>query len=236
MRPLYRIFALLVLAALSLRSVSAEDTATPSRVSVQFTVVGWNGETLNLAYEQAGKPVVMEVPPFARSKVFTYVGPAKMDLYASYGETPPAKVGSVLFPSGSSRFTVLIGGSGGHYLTRVIMDDYAVFPLGTARVLNLTSSRMLLRYNQAKTVIIASGEDEILRPRADFQFVAETAFEQGGKWRRSNDDFIHVPADGRTSVFYFESDSSYFKSIDGGSRAVQLLILQEESEKPSTAP
>ena len=154
-----------------------------------------------------------------------------MDLYSTEAGGKPAKVGSVVFPVGPKRFTVLIGGQEGHYVSRVIADDESDFPTGSARVFNLTPTRMLVRYNQSSTVVIPPGHHEILRPRADFQLLSETAFERKGKWQRSNDDFIYVPPDGQTSVFYFENDSSYFKSIDGGSRDVQLVSLVEKPAK-----
>jgi hypothetical protein len=232
MQLFFRLFALLALASsLPARGATPDDTTPQQTVSVKFTVVGWSGDTPALAYKQGGTPKHLDIVPFARSKAYEYTGPAGMDLYTTEAGDKPTKVGSVLFPVGPKRFTVLIGGQPGHYVSRVIEDDESVFPTGSARVFNLTPTRMIVRYNQASTVVIPPGQHEILRPRADFQLVSETAFERRGKWQRSNDDFIYVPPDAQTSVFYFENDSSYFKSIDGGSRDVQLVSLVEKPAK-----
>ncbi len=227
MKLLLRLFFTLLALVFWLSAPAANAEGAPQpMVSVKFTVIGWSGEPSTPAYKQEGKLRSLEMLPFVRSKPYDYNGPAEMELYSP--DAKDEKVGTVVFPVGPKRFTVLIGGQPGHYQTRVIADDETTFPIGSARVLNLTSTRMLFRYNQAHAITIDAGKHAILRPREDLQLVAETAFERNGKWRRSNDDFIYVPSDGQTSVFYFENDSSYFKSIDGGSREVQMLILLEK--------
>lgn len=234
MTPISRLrFGLFVLAGcLAVSRAGAQGETPQPVVTVTFTVVGWSGEPAALFYQQAGRHVPFEAPPFTRSKSYRYTGPAQMDIYAS-GEAagkpaPAVKAGTVVFPVGPKRFTVLLGGQNGHYMSRVIADDEEGFPVGTARVFNLTSTRMLIRYNQKNAAVILAEKNEILRPRPDFQLVAETAFERNGQWKRSNDDFIYTPPDSQTSVFYFESDSSYFKSIDGGARDIQLVVLREK--------
>lgn len=229
MKPIISLLAVALMALCP--SAKADDNTGQPNVSVQFSVVGWGEKPAKLTYKNAGKFTPLDVTPFARSPVYSYTGSAQMDLYDKSTEGKPAKVGTVDFIPTAKHFTVLLGGQGGHYSARVIADDESLFPMGSARVFNLTNTSMMFRYNQKAVVSIPSGQHEIVHPRSDFQLVTETAFNRNGQWKRSNDDFIYVPPDSQVSVFYFESDLNYFKSIDGGSRDIQLIVLTEKKQK-----
>ena len=209
---------------------SGEQASSPV-VSVEFTVVGWAGEISNLAYPQGGHLQELKIPAYARSKVYKYTGPAQMGLYlvkapGVKGET--SKVATVAFTDGAKRVTVLIAGENGQYQVQAASDDEDHFPMGHARVMNLCPVRVLVRCNQADTLLLQSNQVSMISPRADHLLVAETAFEKDGEWKRANDDFIPVPADAQTSVFFVLSVADHFKSSDGVTRALQMVILREK--------
>src|SRR4051812_48611531 len=103
MRARFFIIVGVCIAACSLASlpVGAEESARPT-VSVIFTVVGWTGETVFVAYKNNGKTMPFQVTPFTRSEVYSYTGPAEMEVFtAPRSSSKPVatieKIGVVIF-------------------------------------------------------------------------------------------------------------------------------------------
>lgn len=212
-------------------------------VNTEFTVVGWAGQVSELAYRKNDRLQPIDAPAFERSKVYKYSGPARMGFYLP--KDPDAKpkadsknaapVATVTLEPGVKRYTVLLAGKNGNYQAQAIADDEGKFPVGNARVFNLCPMRLAIRCNQANTTTLAPGKWEILSPGADHVLAAESAYEAKGTWLRANMDYIPVPPEWQTSIFFLLSDASYFKSIDGVGSRVQLIILREkpsDREKP----
>ena len=212
------------------QTVSAETG--PDTVSVEFTVLGWSGEIKDLGYKTGGSLKPLQIPAYVRSPVFKYAGPATMDLYSmdAPSSDKPKVVGTVTFTPGAKRFTVLIGSNGGGgYVTGAAVDDTDKFPLGHARFCNLTPVKVLMRLNKKNITILEAGKMEIVAPREDQMIlVTETAFDRNGTWVRANDDFVGVPPDMQTSVFFLSSTDAHFKSLDGVARAMQMVILRDK--------
>jgi len=217
---------------LRVQAAAPEDQNDSTIVSVEFTLFGWAGEIQNLAYKQGGRLNRMNIPGYTRSQVYTYTGPARMALYPVRESTKAddPEVGSVTFATGVKRFTVLIAPQGNGYLAKAAADDEEHFPFGRARFFNLCPVRVLVRCNQKNGLVLQPGQMEIVSPRADNILVTETAFDRNGTWQRANDDFVAVPPDAQTSVFFLQSDDNHFKSIDGFSRSLQMVILREKPE------
>ena len=237
MKKNIRIFALI--GCLIGRSLCAQAPEDPSIISTEFTIIGWAGEVPDLAYRQGGKLTKLSVPGFERSPVYKYTGPAKLEFFinkpAIEKTAADAAVAMVQLEPGSKRHTVLLAGQDGHYQARAIVDDESKFPVGHARLFNLCPVRVAVRCNQAKSIVLEPNQNEVVAPLNSILLVTETAYELNGKWNRANDDFVPVPADQQTSVFYLISSSKYFSTIDGASRQMQMVILREKPEKqPNT--
>ena len=229
------------------RSLCAQAPENPTIVSTEFTIIGWAGEVPDLAYRQDGKLTKLSVPGFERSPVYKYTGPAKMEFFMNKplaaktekSDKPEVEtaVATAQFEPGAKRHTVLLAGQEGHYQARAVVDDESKFPVGHARLFNLCPVRVAVRCNQAKSIVLEPNQNEVVAPRAGILLVTETAYELNGKWNRANDDFVPVPADQQTSVFYLISSAKYFSTIDGASRQMQMVILREKpGAHENTAP
>lgn len=234
---------LLILACLTGNPLSAQNPAEEVVVSTEFTIIGWAGEVLDLAYRKDGRLVKVAVPGFERSSVYKYTGPAKLEFFLKKPEAdkskkpgPDVAVASVLLEQGVKRYTVLLAGGNGSYQARAVVDDEGKFPLGHARLFNLCPMRVAVRCNQAKSIVLEPNQSEVVGPRDGVVLVTETAYEVNGKWNRANDDFVPVPADQQTSVFYLMSSAKYFGTVDGFSRQMQMFILREKPSDRAKKP
>ncbi|MBW8780509.1 MAG: DUF4397 domain-containing protein [Verrucomicrobia bacterium] len=226
------------------RAQTPEEPDSGPSVNTEFTLVGWAGQVSELAYRKNGRLQPVNAPAFERSKAYKYSGPARMGFYLP--KNPAAKpkpdskdtetpVATVTFEPGVKHYTVLLAEKNSNYQAQAIADDDGKFPVGSARVFNLCPMRLAIRCNQAGTTTLAPGKWEILNPGADHVLAAESAYEAKGTWLRANMDYIPVPPEWQTSVFFLLSDANYFKSIDGVGSRVQMIILREkpaDREKP----
>ena len=228
------LFFLTLLACLIGRPLHAQAPAEEPEplVSTEFTIIGWAGEVPDLTYREGGKLTKVTVPGFERSPIYKYTGPAKIEFFLTKPdgvkpEKPDPAVASARFEPGAKRHTVLLSGQNGVYQARAVVDDESKFPIGHARLFNLCPVRVAVRCNKTQFIVLQPNQSEIVASPAGL-LVTESAYELNGAWKRANDDFVPVPADQQTSVFYLVSDAKYFSTIDGASRQMQMVILREK--------
>lgn len=242
----FRFLSLALLVCLFGLRLSAQSSGAEPLVSTEFTIFGWAGEVTDLAYHHQGKLKAVSVPGFERSPTYKYSGSAKMEFFLNQPDAEntekkgiKAAVASVRFEPGAKRHTVLLSGQHGQYQAWAVVDDESAFPLGRARLFNLCPMRVAVRCNRSQSIVLAPNHSELVAPRDGLLLITETAYELNGAWKRANDDFVPVPPDQQTSVFYLLSNDAYFRTIDGATRQMQMVILRErpaDRESPSSAP
>jgi hypothetical protein len=215
----------------------SEPEQTGPSVSTEFTIVGASDAITDLSYRQGGRFQKLTIPAFSRSKIYKYSGPAHMVFYAnapsgekqtSEAKTKETPATAVTFEEGVPHYTVVITGQSGSYQAQAIPDDETKFPVGHARLYNLCPVSVAIRCNQGETIALAPNQNTIVSPRPDNLLITETAYSQNGTWKRANDDLVPVPTDSQISIFFLQSDSNHFKSVDGITRSLQMVILQEK--------
>ncbi|MBW8781422.1 MAG: hypothetical protein JF599_06000 [Verrucomicrobia bacterium] len=236
MKALFLSIGLVTCLIQAAKAQSESETTSPS-VSTEFTIIGASEAIPDLSYRQGGHFQKLTIPAFARSKIYKYSGPAHMGFYSntpssekqtSDAKTKESLATSVTFEAGVQHYTVIITGQSGSYQAQAIPDDETSFPVGHARLSNLCPVSVAIRCNQGSTITLAPNQSTIVSPRPDNLLITETAYSQNGTWKRANDDLVPVPTDSQISIFFLQSDSNHFKSVDGISRSLQMVILQEK--------
>lgn len=209
------------------------------QVSVDFTVVGWDSDVSGLAYQQKGAEKPLKIPEFQRSQVYHYTGPQEMGIYAANAkpvapgvdpkgaETP---VAIVRFEPGMTSVTILLAKSAAGYDSIVIPDDVGNFPVGQARLQNLSRYPVAVRFNQREPFALKPGEIRFVDP-AGLILDSEMAYNKDGAWVSLPRSYIPVPSGHQTAIFFLQSDAGYFKTVDGrGTGDLQITTLRRKPE------
>lgn len=211
------------------------EPVAANSVSVDFSVVGWGGEIKNLAYLNKNRLIRLGVAEFVPSTYYSYAGPAKMDLYrmddaavASVDALKDRRVGSVTFDPELKKATVLLSKMGDGYAAIVIPADTEKFPVGQARLQNLSSKSVSILCNKRTLVTIGPGEVQWVKPDDKSILDADMAYQESDRWVRFERSYFPVLKTQQTAIFFLKSDSNFFKTANGASvgGGVQVLTLR----------
>lgn len=237
-------FLCLFVPILGFATAAAGQTQPATTVSVEFTVIGWAGAVDDLAYMQSGHLRKLTAPAYVRSGVSHYTGDPKMDIYQKPKQAgdKPVPVASVNFDPKAGRYTVFLAAKDGAYSAFALADDDDKFPVGHARIVNLSPTPIALQCNNSQNVLLLPKQNEIVAAGAGNVLYSQSAYQQSGKWRRLGSNFIILPPKMQTTLIFVQNDADYFKSADGRVMdAIQMIMLREDpslkKEKPeNTSP
>jgi len=223
---------------------AASPAAGPS-ISVNYTVVGWGQEISGLKVRMGtGFQELGVIPLFDKGREFKYVGSNKMELFSQTPKLshvagkPPVElpVATVEIPSGMPRVMILLAPKGDGYQAIVVPDDLASVPAGQALVMNLCQQPLGIKANQEAPFKLGLRQSKLLRP-GDRALMHLDVYSQAGEaWDKVNNFFLPLPPTYQTIVFFFKSDSDYFKNVDNKiTDSVQMIVLRHDLKAGSAA-
>lgn len=231
------------------------EAPVPS-VSLSFSVVSWGESISDLYYKSGATQKKIVAPAFESSAPMQYTGPAELVFYsrqvptsdpASDGSASPA-VGTnpqpgkareteacrVLLPVDDNRATILLAPIGsGRYQGFVIPGDPAKFPFGQAKLVNLCSQPLAIRFNRGGNVLLKPQESKVVGPGEGSALVIEVAAYKYEKWKRLLDNKFTLNEDEQAMVIFSSGDYKFFRTIAGEmEREVHVTVLRQKKESP----
>lgn len=220
-----------------LASALAAATPEPRRnVSIEFSCVAWDHQLEDVTFRQAGKDMPIVIPPFRRSTLYHYTGPAELVFTrtqtTSEGETRRVPVATVTVPEDAKRVLLLWASlpDGGARVV-ALPESPEAFPAGHARFYNETPYRVAVK-TPGGVLELASGEfKQIAGDGRAINFTVQVAYELNGKWKRAGNNLFALTPEMRRTVFLTASGSDHFKlkSSDGAASAgaVHLFTITD---------
>lgn len=192
------------LLALACQCLTVSAPAAEATVSVEFSVVAWQTDVSTLRYSTTA--VVAPLESSSRSAVYAYAGPPTLRFYplstdlSSPTGKPPAAIGSVTFPPGATRFTLLaMSKGGGRYQLQALPEDGELLPTGFVRLHNFTGTKLRVTYDKDHAVQIPPAESAYIRP-AGRATVIHVYQEDAGVWRKRFNNVVELNNERRGNI------------------------------------
>jgi hypothetical protein len=213
--------------------VFAETTpnAPLDEVSVEFSIMAWKRGIPRLEYTPSSEDSVETVEALEgseRSQVHHYTGAANVPFYL-VGHAPRRTTrlqmsrksasskrlfASVSFPTGATRFTVLVLGEDHQNRMYPIAENGDLLPPNFIRLHNFTDYNLAITYNEGDGVQIASQGTAYIR-LDQTAVVIHVSCEEDGQWRRVSNNVIELNEQSRANLIF----------ASGEGRSVQLYTL-----------
>lgn len=155
------------------------------QVSLQFRILAWHGDVGVLGYGRNQKVDATEMTSY--SEAHNYTGPVTLTFTPYPRKKDDRKqdpvLASVLLPKDARRVTLLTVPAGrGHYGMYVIPEDDTGLPARHVRLHNLTTYRLLIRFNANERVELAPATS-VLVTAPGKGLVIRVARIVNGQWR-----------------------------------------------------
>lgn len=208
-------------------------------VSVAFSLVGWGKAIDSIKYGNGGKlEEINDVPLFQKSKPQKYKGTPNISFFLptpevdAEGKPIPAAVASI--PANAKRVLILLVPEGDtRYRAIVIADDIGAIPGGKALLINLCGKPLAVRTNKTDSFLLEDTKTKLVSPtKGSLTLQMELGVKKLDEWFKVESNFLPLPDNYQTLVFFLQSQSEYFSNIDGNiTKPIQIVVLREPVEK-----
>ncbi len=200
-------------------------------VSVEFKMLGWSDDGIeDIRYKEGSSLKELEIPSWERSDAYTYRGPATMKFFYKDNKDAEPIATATLSPD-VPQYTILMLRQGGQYRALALPDDTKHSPVGKARVINFSNTKIVLRANNKDVVVLEPRASKIMGPNTGSKLLkVEMAYEDGGQWRQTGIQRVVITPTQQTTLFYVTDTSDFFKSGEGNVKAgPQPFVLRQEA-------